>query len=67
MTCEYCGREIAEHETYYQAVHGWAKTRTQGGVNALALRGPNLPERFACVGCITRINLGLVGQEGLFE
>jgi hypothetical protein len=66
VTCELGGESIdTDATTTYQYVGGWARNRTQGGTNALALRRPE--RRWACNVCIDKLTSGVaVGQADLF-
>lgn len=59
-TCHYCYDIIdTDAETTYQRVQGWAKNRTQGGTNALALR--RVTPHWACHMCIDKRTAGQAG------
>jgi hypothetical protein len=56
-TCEVCGRVInTVTDAYYQHMEGWAKSRSQGGPNALSK--PTRSDRFRCNTCF-----GAVGRD----
>ena len=61
-----CGTIIdTDATTTYQYVTGWARNRSQGGTNALALRCTE--PRYACRQCIDRQTVGGWSQPELFE
>lgn len=66
VECELCGRTVdTDATTTYQYVGGWARNRTQGGTNAIALRRPE--RRWACHECIDKLSANIaVGQAELF-
>jgi hypothetical protein len=58
-----CGHTIdTDAPTTYQQVQGWARNRTQGGTNAIALRIP-LPQ-WACNVCIDKLTNGIAIEQG---
>ena len=66
--CNFCGDEIdVRANGVYSLQTGWVKNREQGGGNALALREPSNPPRYACSWCITEHqHHNRVGQASLF-
>ena len=61
-----CGETIdTDATTTYQYVTGWARNRTAGGTNAVALRTPQA--RWACLICIDKLSNGIsLDQQDLF-
>ena len=63
-TCPLCNKDIATDEPFMQEEIGWAKPRSQGGTNALALR--HVTARYAHALCVQARGLGIdPGQETL--
>lgn len=61
-TCDLCGHIIDTGiETHYREVRGWAKTRTQGGTNALVFRTELAGVR--CAGCVESAKLGIAAGQ----
>lgn len=54
--CTYCNDPLdVRAEGVYSLQTGWMKNRSQGGGNALALREPIEPPRYACGECIGKL------------
>lgn len=57
-----CGRSVDLERDHHRRVHGWERTRSQGGANQIILREVE-PGTVACEDCIRRGRYGIAQEQ----